>query len=176
MAKSREQKETTVAALNQLFADSTIAVLTDYRGLNVVDLSDLRAQSREAGVTYMVAKNTLIKLALANNKIELEDASILKGPVGLVFGTDEVTAAKLAYGFAKKNSNLEILGAIDESGKILQKTEVEALAKLPSREELTAQVVGTIAAPLSGMVRVLNGNLNGLVYALKAVAEQKQTA
>jgi large subunit ribosomal protein L10 len=77
------------------------------------------------------------------------------------------------YEFSKTNGALEILGAIDEDGKVLSKEEVMALALLPSREQLLGQVVGTIAAPLSGFVRVLNGNVSGLVYALSAIAEKK---
>jgi len=173
MAKSREQKEQAVEMLTSAFSTSKLAVLTDYRGLNVVEISALRSNLREEGINYMVAKNTLIKLALANNKKPLQDDNVLTGPVGLAFGQDEVSAAKIVYDFAKTNKALEILGAIDEDGKVLSQEEVVALAKLPSRLELTAQVVGTIAAPLSGMIRVLGGNLNGLVYALKAVAEQK---
>jgi large subunit ribosomal protein L10 len=96
--------------------------------------------------------------------------------MAIAFGDDEAATAKAVYDFAKANPALEILGAIDEAGTILSVEQVQALAKLPSREQLTAQVVGTIAAPLSGFVRVLNGNLTGLLYALNAIGESKGEA
>lgn len=173
MAKTREQKEQTVAALTTAFKDSKLAVLTDYRGLNVPAISELRNSLREVGVSYTVAKNTLVKIALVAADKKVDDTSVFSGPVGIAFGADEVEAARIVYEFAKTNNALEILGAIDEDGRVLTSEEVTALAKLPSREQLLAQVVGTIAAPLSGFVRVLNGNLSGLVYVLKAIEEQK---
>jgi large subunit ribosomal protein L10 len=173
MAKTREQKEQTVAALTTSFKDSKLAVLTDYRGLNVPAISELRLKLREVGVSYSVAKNTLVKIALTAAEKNVEDTSVFTGPIGIAFGADEVEATRIVYEFAKTNDALEILGAIDEDGKVLTKEEVTALAQLPSREQLLAQVVGTIAAPLSGFVRVLNGNVTGLVYALNAIQEKK---
>lgn len=175
MAKTREQKERTVTELTTAFKASKLAVLTDYRGLDVPAISELRSNLREVGVSYTVAKNTLVKIALAAAEKNVDDTSVFAGPVGIAFGADEVEAARIVYEFAKTNDALEILGAIDEDGKVLTKEEVMALAKLPSREQLLGQVVGTIAAPLSGFVRVLNGNVSGLVYALSAIAEKKST-
>jgi large subunit ribosomal protein L10 len=176
MAKTREQKEQAVDQLTQAFTDSKLAVLTDYRGLDVPSISQLRSNLRENGIPYTVAKNSLVKIALANSPKKVEDTSSLVGPVAIAFGPDEVEAARIVYEYAKTNNALEILGAIDESGNILTTEEVVALAKLPSRDQLIGQVVGTIAAPLSGFVRVLNGNVSGLVYALQAVADKKAQA
>lgn len=173
MAKTREQKEQTVTDLTTAFKSSKLAVLTDYRGLNVPAISELRSNLREVGISYTVAKNTLVKIALAAAEKNVDDTSVFAGPVGIAFGEDEVEAARIVYEFSKTNGALEILGAIDEDGKVLSKEEVMALALLPSREQLLGQVVGTIAAPLSGLVRVLNGNVTGLVYALSAIAEKK---
>ena len=173
MAKTREQKEQTVSDLTTAFKSSKLAVLTDYRGLNVPAISELRSNLREVGISYTVAKNTLVKIALAAAEKNVDDTSVFAGPVGIAFGEDEVAAARIVYEFSKTNGALEILGAIDEDGKVLSKEEVMALALLPSREQLLGQVVGTIAAPLSGLVRVLNGNVTGLVYALSAIAEKK---
>jgi len=176
MAKTREQKEQAVSELTEAFSTAKLAVLTDYRGLDVPSISELRANLREAGIPYTVAKNTLVKIALANTDKKVEDTSTLVGPVAIAFGPDEVEAARIVYEYTKQNEALEILGAIDETGNILSREDVVALAKLPSREQLLAQVVGTIAAPLSGFVRVLNGNVSGLVYALQAVADKKAQA
>ena len=173
MANTREQKEQTVSDLTTAFKSSKLAVLTDYRGLNVPAISELRSNLREVGISYTVAKNTLVKIALAAAEKNVDDTSVFAGPVGIAFGEDEVEAARIVYEFSKTNGALEILGAIDEDGKVLSKEEVMALALLPSREQLLGQVVGTIAAPLSGLVRVLNGNVTGLVYALSAIAEKK---
>ena len=173
MAKTREQKEQTVSDLTTAFKSSKLAVLTDYRGLNVPAISELRSNLREVGISYTVAKNTLVKIALAAAEKNVDDTSVFAGPVGIAFREDEVEAARIVYEFSKTNGALEILGAIDEDGKVLSKEEVMALALLPSREQLLGQVVGTIAAPLSGLVRVLNGNVTGLVYALSAIAEKK---
>ncbi|MCC7289410.1 50S ribosomal protein L10 [bacterium] len=174
MAKTRSQKETDVQSLVDLINGSKLSVLTDYRGLDVPAINELRSKLREAGISYKVSKNTLVKIALDQSNKEVTDKSILAGPMAIAFGQDEVEAAKIVVAFAKTNEALQIIGAIGEDGSVLSPAEVKALAALPSKHELTAQVVGTIAAPLSGFVRVLNANLTGLVYALNAVAESKQ--
>lgn len=173
MAKTRERKEADVAKMTELFANTKLAVLTDYRGLDVPAINELRAKLREAGITYTVAKNTLVKLALANSPQKSADTTILSGPMAIAFGADEVDAAKIVADFAKEYEALDILGAIAEDGSVLTKAEVKALASLPSREQLTAQLVGTIAAPLSGFVRLLNGNVASVVYALGAIKDKK---
>ena len=173
MAKTRAQKEEAVASLAAAFEGSKLAVLTDYRGLDVPGIDALRAKLREAGIPYTVAKNTIAKIAIAQTSRKPEDTAVFAGPVAIAFGQDEVEAAKIVCEFAKTNDALEVLGAIDEAGNVLSAEAVLALSKLPSREQLIAQVVGTIAAPLSGFVRVLNGNISGLVYVLKAIEEAK---
>ncbi len=173
MAKSREQKEADVKALAEAFSGSKIAVLTDYRGLDVPAISNLRSKLRESDISYKVTKNTLVKVALSQTELKDTDTSVFAGPMAIAFGQDEAQTCKIIADFAKENEDLEILGAFDESGKILSREEVIVMAKLPSREVLSAQVVGTIAAPLSGFVRVLNGNITQLLYALNAIQEKK---
>ncbi len=176
MAKTREQKEADVAALAEAFSASKIAVMTDYRGLNVPAISQLRNNLREADISYKVCKNTLIKVALANTKLKDADTSVFSGPMAIAFGDDEAQTCKIIADFAKDNQKLNILGAINESGETLSREVVLELAKLPSRDVLIAQVVGTIAAPLSGFVRVLNGNITQFLYALGAIQEKKGKA
>ena len=176
MAKTREQKQADVKALAEAFSGSKIAVMTDYRGLNVPAISDLRANLREAGISYKVSKNTLVKVAIAQTDLKDADTSAFKGPMAIAFGQDEAQTCKIIADFAKANESLEIIGGLDESGKVLTAEDVLALAKLPSREVLVAQVVGTIAAPLSGFVRVLNGNITQLLYALNAIQDKKGEA
>lgn len=175
MAKTRAQKEADVARLNELLSASKLAVLTDYRGLDVPAINQLRANLREAGITYLVTKNTLVRRAIKETPQKDVDQSVFNGPMAIAFGADEVDSAKIVYDFAKKNEALEIIGAITDEGQFLAKAEVVVLAKLPSREQLTGQLVGTIAAPLSGLARVLNGNVTGLLHALNAIKD-KQTA
>lgn len=173
MAKTREQKEADVKALAEAFSGSKIAVMTDYRGLDVPAISDLRSKLRESDISYKVTKNTLVKVAIAQTELKDTDTTVFTGPMAIAFGQDEAQTCKIIADFAKENESLEIIGAFDESGKMLSREEVMVLAKLPSREVLTAQVVGTIAAPLSGFVRVLNGNITQLLYALNAIQESK---
>ncbi len=174
MAKTREQKERDLVKLVTHLNDAKLAVLTDYRGLDVVAINALRSAGREKGISFTVAKNTLLKRAASESTKAITNTAIFTGPMAVAFGDDEVEAAKLVVDFAKDNDTVEVVGAISETGDILSKEEVIALAKLPSREQLLAQVVGTIAAPMSGLVRVMNGNLSGLVYALQAIKDKKE--
>lgn len=176
MAKTRAQKEADVARLSELLSASKLAVLTDYRGLDVPSINQLRSELRQAGITYLVTKNTLVRRAIKEAPQKETDTSVFGGPMAIAFGSDEVDAAKIVYDFAKQNEALEIIGAITDEGNLLTRAEVVALAKLPTREQLTGQLVGTIAAPLSGLVRVMNGNVTGLVYALNAIGEIKSAS
>lgn len=176
MAKTREQKEADVQALVEAFSSSKIAVMTDYRGLDVAAINDLRNQLREAGISYKVSKNTLLKVAIAQSDQKGLDTSMFSGPMALAFGPDEAQACKIIADFAKTNKSLEIIGAFGEAGETLSREQVMVLANLPGREILTAQVVGTIAAPLTGLVRVLNSNITNLLYALNAIQSKKGEA
>lgn len=173
MAKTRSQKETEVTALVDALNKSKLAVMTDYRGLDVPAINELRNNLREAGIDYKVAKNTLVRIALAQSNKSEADTDTFSGPMAIAFGTDEVEAARIIDTYAKSHEQLEVVGALTEDGRIITPAEVKALASLPSRDQLTAQVVGTIAAPVSGFVRVLNGTLTSLLYALNAIAESK---
>ncbi len=176
MAKTREQKERDLTKLVERLDTAKLAVLTDYRGLDVPAIEELRANLREKGIAFSVAKNTLLKRAASQSAKEITELEVFTGPMAVAFGYDEVEAAKVIADFAKEHPELEVVGGIDDAGAVLSKEAVMALAKLPSREQLLAQVVGTVAAPLSGMVRVLNGNVSGLVYALQAIKDKKEAA
>jgi large subunit ribosomal protein L10 len=176
MAKTREQKTQDLQKLVDSLNSSKLAVLTDYRGLDVPSINELRNTGRERGIRFAVAKNTLLKKAVSESTKEVGDMSVFVGPMAVAFGTDEVEAAKLVVEFAKTNEAVEVLGAINETGDILSKEQVMALAALPSRDQLLAQVVGTIAAPVTGFVRVMNANLSGLVQVLNSVREKQENA
>lgn len=174
MTKSRQRQinEKIVAEIKEKFEESTAVVLTDYRGLNVAQVTELRAKLREADVEYKVLKNTLTKLAAHQVGLEALD-EYLTGPTAIAFSKDPVAPAKILSEFAKENKALEIKAGVLE-GKVISLEEVKDLAALPSREELLAKVVGGMQAPLYGLAAVLNGCLRNLVYVLDAVRQQKE--
>lgn len=172
---AREDKVAVVKEIEERFSKIQGAVLTDYRGLDAADMTELRKQLREAGVEYKVLKNTLT--ILAAQELKMDDLiPLLTGPTAFAFGYDDpVAPAKIISEFAKKNKNLEIKGGILE-GNVLDPEGVKSLADLPSREILLSMVVRGMQAPIAGMVNVLQGNIRNVVYALDAVRKQKEEA
>lgn len=147
----------------------------DYRGLTVKEIQELRGAIREAGATMKVYKNTLMHIALADLELPSMD-EILEGPSAFVFSGEDVAAsAKAVKEFAKKNANLEIKGGIME-GSFLDAAQVEAIASLPSREQLMAQIAGLISGMARGLAVSINGVPSGLARAISAVADQKNAA
>ena len=175
-AKILEEKKAVVATLAEKMKTASSGVLVDYKGINVADDTVLRAKMREAGIEYAVIKNTLIRFAA--NEAGLADLdSVLSGTTAVAISMDDpVAPAKLVKEFAKKNENIFNIKAGFVDGKVLDAAGVNALADLPSREVLIAKMLGSMQAPISGFVNVLNGNLRGLVVALNAIAEQKASA
>ena len=175
MAISREAKENQVKQLAQRLGDSALVVITDYKGLSVGAVQQLRADLKAQASSFQVAKNTLIQRALSQvPNLKDVDPALFSGPTGLAFGyEDEVTVAQVLAKFAKANPALEMRAAINAQGNVLDAGQLARLAALPSRHQLEAQLVATIAAPLSGFVNVLAGNLRGLVQVLKGFSEQK---
>ncbi|WKY47199.1 50S ribosomal protein L10 [Eubacteriaceae bacterium ES3] len=168
-----EEKQVIVQEIADKFRNSQTAVLVDYRGLNVEEVTELRKKAREAGIDYKVYKNSMMRFAAKETGLEgLLD--VMVGPTAVAFcETDPVAPAKLLSEFAKTHKALEIkAGMVD--GKVLDVKGVEDLAELPPREVLVAKVLGGLNAPITGFVNVLNGNIRGLVVALNAIAEQKQ--
>lgn len=172
MAISRIAKEQAVDQLSGELGRISLAVMTDYRGLTVREIEELRAKLREAGMTYRVTKNTLLRLALKSSpKLAKLDPEVFTGPMALAFGfEDEVAPARVIFQYAKEHQALEIVGALTGDGNLLTPAEVKALATLPSREQLLGQVVGTIAAPLTGLVGVMAGNVRSIINILNALA------
>lgn len=167
MPKTRAKKEELISKVDLQIANAKSAVLVDYKGLKVSESEELRRILRAKGVTFNVAKNTLVKIALRKHGIVF-DEGIFKKPVAIAFAsTDEVAPAKEIDLFAKKHEAIEILGGILEN-KMIDAAAVKRLALLPSREQLLAQMVGSIASPLTGMVNVLAGNIRGLMNVINA--------
>ena len=169
MAKTRQQKEEMLESISEKIA-SQKAVIVDYKGLSVSEMESLRNSLEEKGVSFSVIKNTLAKIALEKQNIVI-DNDILRKPLALAFSNDEVAGAKGVADFARDHEALEILGGIIENQFVSENT-IKTLSMLPSREELYAKVVGSISAPLSGMVNVLAGNIRGLVSVLKQYQEK----
>lgn len=148
------------------------AVLTDYRGLNVAEVTELRAKLRDAGIEFKVLKNTLTRIAA--NEVGLEGLDpYLEGPTAIAFGLeDPVAPAKILAEFAKTHKALEIKAGI-LANKVIDGASVEALADLPPREVLLAKLLGAVQSPMYGFVGSLQGILRNFVYVLDAVKEKK---
>jgi large subunit ribosomal protein L10 len=172
---ARPEKVAVVEELTQKISQSQLAVLTDYRGLNVKDITELRKKLREAGIEYKVVKNTLTTLAA--KKLELDDLEPhLAGPTAIAFGYDDpVAPAKILSEFAEDHKQLELkAGLLD--GKLIGAEAIADLAKLPSREVLLAMLLGAMQGPIGGFARVLAGPVTGFVRVLDKIREQKAQA
>jgi large subunit ribosomal protein L10 len=173
MAISRQTKETQVAELAALLGDAKLTVTAQYQGLTVKELQSLRRAAREAGVTIKVVKNRLVRVALAQTEqLKDVDTAPLKGQLlYAISAEDEVTPAQVLAKFAKEHEALKMTGGFDATGVVLAEADVKALASLPTKEQLRGMLVGTIAAPLSGFVNVMAGNVRGVLNVLNARAE-----
>jgi large subunit ribosomal protein L10 len=167
----REEKVRVIEELAEKLRGGS-AVLVDYQGMDVAQSTQLRARSREAGVEFVVAKNTLTRRAAGEAGVE-DLSEYLVGPTALAFSEDPVASAKLMAEFADQVESFALKGGLLEGGRVLDEAEIVALSRLPGREQLLAQVVGGISSPLTGLVNVLNNTVQGLVVALNQIAEQK---
>ncbi|HEX7709928.1 MAG TPA: 50S ribosomal protein L10 [Sphingomonadaceae bacterium] len=148
----RSQKAEAVASLNATFAEAGVVVVTRNLGLSVAQSTQLRAKMREAGASYKVAKNRLAKLALKDTAYQgLEE--YLTGPTAIATSADPVAAAKAAVDFAKANDRLEIVGG-SMGGQLLDQKGVQALASLPSLDQLRATLVGLVNAPATKLAQL----------------------
>lgn len=173
MSTVLEQKQQVVEEIREKISKSQAVVLVDYRGLNVEEVTELRKKYKEAGVDYKVYKNSLMRFAFKDAGLE-DFNEFLTGPNAIAFSFDDpVAPAKITDEFAKDHKNLEIKAGIVD-GKIIDIEEIKALAELPSREVLIAQVLGGLNAPITGFVNVLQGNIRNLVYALNAIREKQE--
>ena len=173
-------KQAVVAQLKEQLESAKGVVLTSYKRLTVAQDTELRRELREAGVSYHVVKNTMLRIAAKEAGIEgIEEH--LEGTTAFAFSTEDAVApAKVICGFIKKNKleDAEVLtvkvGMVE--GKVIGVDEVKALAALPSREELIAKLLGSMNAPISNTVNVLQGVIRNAVYVLDAIRSQKESA
>lgn len=172
MAKTKEQKKQIVEDLAEKFSKMKSLVFLRYEGLKVGDIEDFRKRCRVAGVEYTVIKKTLMDIALKNAGLEISPKEI-EGNFGVVIGLDdEVAPARTAYEYAKDHEEAEVVGGV-LWGKLADSSSIIQLAKLPSREELLAKVVGSLNSPVYGFVNVMAGNLRGLVQVLNSIKNNK---
>ncbi len=173
MALTKDKKQAIVAEVAALLAESKLTVMASYPGTTVAAMQQLRHTARGSGTTVRVVKNRLVKQALAqNDQLKAIDASVLNGPLLYAFNAeDEAAPAQTLASFAKENPTLEFVGAITADGHLMSAADIKALAALPGKQQLRGILVGTLAAPLSGFVNVLSGNVRGVLNVLNARAE-----
>ena len=175
MAVIRPEKAAKVAELKELLTNSKCAILVDFCGLTVAQDTVLRRKMREAGVNYSVVKNTLLRNAAEEAGIEGLEPVLEHNTAIAVAPEDPVAVAKTICEFAKENKALKVkIGVLD--GKVISAEEIKALAALPPKEVLIAKMLGSMNAPISGFVNVLQGTIRNVVYALEAVRKQKESA
>jgi large subunit ribosomal protein L10 len=174
MSLSLEDKKAVVEQVSGVLSDSQTAIIAEYRGLTVEKMTSLRREAREAGVFLRVVKNTLAKRAVKDSDFECLDEHLV-GPLALAASVDPVAAAKVLARFEQANEAFSIkIGAM--SGSLLSIEDINALAKLPGREELLATLVGTMQAPITKFVQTLSEIPSKFVRTLAAVRDAKEAA
>lgn len=169
MENPRPEKVAVVDEVRGKLADSDATLLTEYRGLNVTAMAGLRRSLREAGGEYKVYKNTLVRFAAGQAGLEIDD--LLTGPTAITFVQGDAAAvAKVLRDYAKANPALVLKGGVLGS-KVLSPEEVQALADLPSREQLLAEIVGLFAAPMQQFASLLDAVPRNFAYALQALID-----
>ena len=160
-----------VAEIKGQLENNDIAIITSYVGISVEDVTALRKELREAGVEYKVYKNNLAKIALTDLGLE-GAAEHINGPTGWAFSNDPVAPAKVLKAFSKKVNVVSMDGGVLD-GQVVDKAQLEALADLPSREQLLAQIAGCFAAPMSNMAALLNAPLQNMAGLIDALEQKK---
>jgi len=166
-----EEKKAIVAEVNAQVANAQAIIMAEYRGMEVGQMTQLRAKAREAGIYFRVIKNSLVRRAVADTPYaELSEHMV--GPLAYGISSDPVAAAKVLHEFSKDNEKFVIkLGAMGEN--VMSREDVSALAALPSREELLSKLLGTMQAPITKFVQTLNEVPTKFVRGLAAVRDSK---
>ncbi|PIR01896.1 MAG: 50S ribosomal protein L10 [Candidatus Nealsonbacteria bacterium CG_4_10_14_0_8_um_filter_37_14] len=167
MALTREQKKKIIDELKEKIDKQKAMVFVDFTGTKVKDISRLREEMKKDNCEFKVAKKTLLKIALKDRGVELPQEP--EGEIGVGFGFgNQISPFKILNKFSKETGNLKILGGLVEK-EFIGEDKAIALAELPSKQELLAKLVGSIKAPISGFINVLQGNLRNFVYVLGAI-------
>jgi large subunit ribosomal protein L10 len=174
-AQARPEKVQQVETIRTWLRTAAAAILTDYRGLNVGEIAQLRGKLREAGTQYKVVKNTL--LARAAEELGITGLEpYLEGPTAVaVSAEDPIAPARVIQEYIRQMRKLEVKGAYVE-GRVLSADQVKALAEMPAKPQMRAMVLGALQGPLYGLAGVLTGLPRNLVYALSQIQKQKEAA
>lgn len=170
----KEEKVRVISELKEKFNKATGLIFTDYRGLTVEEISDLRSKLREDSFEYRVVKNTLAKRAADETPVDASK-EVFSGPVGVAFSYDDpVLLAKKILEFSKSNEKLEIKGGIVEGG-ICTPAELKTISELPSRKGQLSMLVGAMQSPMSKMAGLLNATLSQFIYAIGALKDKRDS-
>jgi large subunit ribosomal protein L10 len=171
----RAEKSTSIAEFREKLSGVRGAVVTDFRGLSVADITELRSLLRKSEVEYKVVKNTLARLAVKDTGLE-GLAAYFEGPTAIAISRkDAVAASKVLTTWGKSRPTFTIKGGVVE-GRVVGSAEIAELAAVPPREVLLARMAGALQAPITGLVRVLAVHLLGLACALDQVRQKKEGA
>jgi large subunit ribosomal protein L10 len=172
LALTKDKKDEIVKELVGLLANSKMTVIAKYEGTTVKAMQELRRKAEENGTSIKVVKNRLVRKALESTETHKDsDTSEMQGMLMYAFNAgDEVAPAQVIHEMAKVEKQLEFVGAFDSEGKYLSAEQVKALAQLPSKEVMIATVINTLKSPVSGVMSGLQGNIHGLLDAVKAQA------
>jgi large subunit ribosomal protein L10 len=175
MPLSKDKKQQVVEEIGQLLSSSKMTVAVRYGGTSVSAMQDLRRQARVDGTKVKVVKNRLFKKALENHEtFKGTDSSAFSGQLLYAFNEeDEVAPAQSLAKFAKSQPQIEFVAGLSSDGHIISAEDLSHLAALPSKDQLRAQAIAVIAAPASGFVNVLAGNIRGILNVLNARAESQ---
>jgi large subunit ribosomal protein L10 len=169
----KEEKGQVIEELKERFSEAKAVILTDYKGMTVAELSELRRLLRGGGVDYRVVKNTLARIASQDTPISVAKGAF-KGPVAVAIGyKDPVMTAKKVIEFSKKNEKLKLSGGVIE-GKLYTAHEVKAIAALPPREVLLSMLAGAFQAPASKLAAALSATVSSFAYALSALKTKRE--
>ena len=173
--KTREQKATEVSELQSQIGKANNAFLIDFKGITVPQVTELRKQVRDTKSGYVVVKNTLALIALKDSPI-IAMKEQFTGPTAIAFNaSDAVVLAKALTKFAKDVPAVQFKGAL-LNGQVVPASQIQAIANLPSREELVSKLLFLLQSPIRGLATVLQANIRNLAVVIDQIAKQKETA
>lgn len=167
----RIEKKEFVSNLEEVYKSSSSVIITHYHGLTVAQVTELRKALRSNGAAFKVVKNTLAKIAASKSGLSC-DLEMFAGPTAIAYSADPIAAAKIVVAFAKANDNLKVIGGFVDN-RILDKEGVEALAKMPSLDDLRGGIVGLLQAPATKIVRILNAPAVQIARVIRAYADKE---
>lgn len=172
---NKKEKEQAISDLRKRFSTAKAIIFTNYTGMTVAEVSELRRLLRGGGVDYMVVKNTLARIASDDTPISVARDSF-KGPMAIaISSSDPVAAAKKVIEFSKANEKLRLSGGVIE-GRLCNAAEIKAVADLPAREVLMSMLAGTLQAPAGKMAAALAATLRNFAYAVNALKARKEVS